>query len=272
MHRLHRLLPLTMLVPIVLVASSCSTGDRIPATPRSTPTTVHSVEPTTGSTETTPSTQPPTLTPDATVSRTSVCPEPALVDPFTGPAADHFGATAVLDAYCETAGFLHGRAITTLTDPAQADLSTAHADLSFVSEHLTVRADQDWNKATTAGDTDTINTLTYYRLPVGRLGYAFALPGPTSLDGDVSSARADTVVRDDGSTALALWFTVTNHVSLVKTDAPTAEPTHQMPLVRDVALYLSPNPDKTDHDHDWLIASWTTEWRTEPVRPMSLSR
>lgn len=263
---MHRLLSLTLLLVVVLIAAGCGTADQAPSPTPSAPTSGRSDVPTSGSSEATPATMPPTTSPDVEVSRTSVCPDPSRVDPFAGPAADEFGAAAVLDAYCESAGLLHGRAITTLTDPAQADPATAGSDLSFVTEHLTVRAGQDWNKATAAGDSDTINSLTYYRLPVGRLGYAFSLPGPTSLDGEVSAARADTTVLDDGSTGLALWFTITNHVALVKADASPSVPTHRMPLVRDVALYLSPNPDESDHDHDWLIASWVTDWRTEPVR------
>lgn len=270
MPRLYRFLPMTLLAVLTV---GCSGSDPSPSPTR--------VSPSTGGTSASSSASPdpdsaasqsPTVAPETNVSRTSVCVDPAGVDPFTGPAVTQFGAAAVMDAYCEAAEFLHGRAITTLTDPAHTDPATAHTDLSFVDERLTVRAAQDWNKATTNADSDAINALTYYRLPVGGLGYDYPRTGPTSLDGEVSAARADTSVRADGSTVLALWFTVTNHLALVKTDAPAAEPTHQMPLVRDVALYLTSNPDKTDPNRDWLIDSWTTEWHSEPVRPLSVSR
>ena len=277
MHRsvFHTLASLA-LVPVALALLSSCSGDPGSSPPRySTPRPPATTAPPTADPVTDPVADPasePSPAPGATrVTRTSICLASApLPRPFTGKAADHFGADPVMDAYCEIGGFFHSQTITSATThpvvrPDQLD---------FVKDALTPDAKTSWDLAVRhapRGDSDAVDAvggLTYYNLPVQSFGYAFPAGQATSLGGSVSTARTDVVRLGDGRDALAMSFTVDNHLALVAAADPRADPTHQMPLTRQVAVRLLPNPDPSQTDHDWLIESWHTTWSTRPVQPL----
>lgn len=223
-------------------------------------------------------TPPPTNSPgvpttpqpaDGGVSETVVCSadDPAP-EPFTGPAVEEFGADAVMDAYCESAAFFVQQGVTNLTDPRQADPRTASRDLQFVADRLSVRAAQRWAGVTAAAATSPaaqrdLDDLTYYAVALpGRFSYP--AEGPMAVDGRVSTAAADVATLSDGRKALALWFTVDTGMPVVRDGERSA--THVLPLRREVALYLVPNPDPAaDSGTSWLFESWATSWSAGAV-------
>jgi hypothetical protein len=265
--RVRRLLSIAATLGTLATVSAC-TGEPPPLIA---PTTEQpSATSTSAPTETNTPVETSPAAPTATeVTPTIVCPaEGPPLTAFTGPAATHFGADTVMDAYCEVAAFFVQRGVTSLTDP-RTRTATAARDLRFVTDRLTVQAAQRWNQALAAAGTSvkaeqSLRDLTYYRIAPPR-GYHYPSDGPMSVDAQVSTAAADVAQLPDKRHALALWFTVTNAMPL--STRPNAAPTHAVTLTRKVAVYLVPNPAaNAPADQSWLIESWTTSWNAaQPV-------
>lgn len=200
-----------------------------------------------------------------------LCPlEDAPLDHLTGAAVDEFGADAVANAYCNMGGFFMRSAVTELTDPAKASPEAAERYYTWIGRALTEPAAQRWQKMIAESSRDggaSINELTYYNIAPPQ-GFHYSEGRPVSINDHVSPPHADVATLPDGRTALALWFTVSNDIALHP--EPGEDATHVWPLQREVALYLTPNPEPGD-EHPWLVESWTTSWKALPVHKWDIS-
>ena len=248
-------------------APSVEPSSTVSASPSSTPSVSNSPVPS------------PSVVP-VVVSETVVCPSDGpVVDAFTGPAVEVFGAGGVMDAYCEWAAFFVQRGVTDVTDPARGDVGDASRDLGFVGDRLTVRALARWEAAAAgaAGSAvaeRSLSELTFYRLGLPS-GWGYPSGGPVSVGGVVSPASADVVRLGDGRKALALWFSVESRLPVVRASVGggVESASDALGLVREVALYVVPNPDVgASGDVSWLLESWTTSWDVLGVKAWGAGR
>ena len=189
-----------------------------------------------------------------------VCANPQT--PFTGPAADQFGATAVMDAYCTWADRI-------LNDGFNQNLMRQHTGFTvnqFASwtNDMTSREQKDWNTHITQIVHNNIHAgpivwgLTYYNV-FGAPGeeYQFASPTQSVLHNEVTPAAA-TLSTDPatGAPELVLKFAVNTDFLVAKTSAPKTR--ISLGLYKMLTLHLDHAGPTTN---PWLLNSFTVQWR-----------
>jgi len=170
-------------------------------------------------------------------------------EPFTGPAADQFGAERVMAAYCMLAEQVERQERTSLTRlvPAQQV-----KDVVALRRLLTPHAAAGWAglaRARAAGDpraTVRINGLTLHDVREAPPGYVGADDGPYVFGTQVGAATA--AVVPDGS---ALELTFTMRTGVVLEERGDASGRHSLlPVTRGATYVLVPDGD------GWLIDDW----------------
>lgn len=171
--------------------------------------------------------------------------------PFTGPAADKFGAVNVMAAYRE--------AVTFSLQEGYSDLMTKGYDarpveFSFVKPFLTPAAQTAWDgyvKAALAKDRKaggSITSLTLWNSTAGQTTYKFR-PNQELFTLGLEFSPATTSIKTvDAHEFLTLHFTVSRSLRVMKDGKAVL-----LPMKKDITYQMTPNGQK---DMPWLIDSW----------------
>ena len=189
------------------------------------------------------------------------------VDPFTGPAAEEFGADRVMAAYCDLVELSLGPGLTSLVVPAQGRTA---ADYDVVRTHLTPTARRRWRALVreylATGDPDAwarINALTVHDVRDVPRGYEIPVTGPYFFGSAAGPATAQVERAGGGEPRLVLALTVETGIVLEETGAAGGR--HSLlPLTRELRYELVPG----DGDR-WWVDAWGATWRTGRVRLVS---
>jgi hypothetical protein len=181
--------------------------------------------------------------------------------PFTGEAADRFGAEEVADAYCTFVTLTMEQSFIESYLRADSDEMTPQ-DFSVWRDYMTKDALDGWDANVAeaiAGDADAarnINTLVMFNVVNGS-GYSFVESGPLVSNQKFSpaSTRIDQV---DGEDRLLLTFDVAADFNLTKDSAD--ETPLLLNLSREITFALIQNPAATSPENDWLIDGFSGEF------------
>ena len=182
--------------------------------------------------------------------------------PFTGPAADEFGAEKVMAAYCTLAELAWEQEDTSLALPIPQQRAS---DVRGLSEVLTPAARRGWEllvQARRAGDREAsrrVNGLTLHDVTELPQGYADSPTGPDVFGTEVGPATAK-LAR--GGAALSLTFTLDTALVLEEKGSRTGR--HSLlPVSRRATYVLVPDGDS------WLVDEWRARFSHGPVRLVS---
>lgn len=235
-------------------ASNAATSDTNPAATTGNETTDPS-DPNT--TPADPSPSLPTLTADPETGKFDYC---KGQKPFTGGAADEFGAEAVADAYCTMVGLEMEQSF--LEDHLRngGDVLTP-IDFSIWERYMTAETAENFQKTVTeALSSDDVTdeakqnlwSLIFFDAAGPGSGFLFT-DEPASLDRSFSPAKTE-VDEVDGRKRLLLTFDVFANLNVVKEG--TKDP-YLIPIARRITFALIKNPVPTSDENDWLIDSWS---------------
>lgn len=172
--------------------------------------------------------------------------------PFTGPAADKFGAANVMTAY--------RHAVTFSLQEGYGDLMAKGYDarpveFSGVKPYLTTATQKLWDAyvvAALAKDKDAarnVSSLTNWDLEAGQDEYRFR-DGQQLLTLGSTFSEATTSVETIGTKEyLVIRFTVSRNIRVMKEGKAVL-----FPLEKDITYRMTPNGRK---DIPWLIDAWT---------------
>ena len=200
-------------------------------------------------------------TPSATEAPTSE-PLPCVpgTEPFTGAAADTFGAERVMDAYCMLAGLAEEQGGTSL---ALLVPEQDRRDVDALREILTPAATTQWRTWTRQRATDDrspIDGLTLHDVRRPPAGYQRADDGPWVYGTTVGPGTAE--VARDGE-ALSLRFQL--DTGLVLEEKGDDEGRHLLlPVTRQATYVLVPADDG-----GWLVDEWRATFVHGDVRLVS---
>lgn len=181
-------------------------------------------------------------------------------DPFTGPAADQFGADNVMTAYCEMVEFTMTNAwVPTLMreDDPQA------VEFSFMNDYMTANMQDSWaavvQKALAGDDTadQQVQGLTVY----GLVGEGVSFPEDDSLVRNQAAGSAALTLDKEGPNGdyrLGMTFTASADFRILKNGEPML-----VPFTKDITYYLVPNGDAT---RPWLIDGSQAVYRVGEMR------
>ena len=219
---------------LLLVASGCSTTEPEPA-----------AEPTPSNAET------PTSEPLPCVPGT---------EPFTGPAADTFGAEQVMAAYCMLAALAEEQERTTLALPVPEQQAR---DVNRLRKILTPDATGQWGewmRERAGAGPSPIDGLTLHDVRRPPAGYQRADDGPYVFGTQVGPATAEPA---RGGDALGLTFQLDTGLVLEEDGDDTGR--HSLlPVTRRATYVLVPTVDD-----GWLIDEWRAEFEHGQVRLVS---
>lgn len=219
---------------LVLAATGCAASEEGPA-----------ADPTPSATET-PTSEPLPCVPGA--------------EPFTGPAAETFGAEAVMDAYCMLAGLAEEQGSTSL---ALLVPEQKARDVDALREVLTPAASRQWRTWTSRRATSVrspIDGLTLHDVRRPPAGYQRADDGPWVYGTRVGPGMAD--VAQDGE-ALSLTFQL--DTGLVLEEKGDDDGRHLLlPVTRRATYVLVPADDG-----GWLVDEWDADFEHGDVRLVS---
>jgi|GEM_PF-3970796 len=208
----------------------------------------------------------PTITPAPTPSRRadSVMPSddnPLGIDwvkqakhPFTGDAADKFGADNVMDAYRHAVTFSLQEGYSNLMAKGY---DARPVEFSFVKPYLTTAAQKAWDedvKAALTRDADAVgqvSLLTTWNAAGGQNVYTFRDGQVLFSVGRTFSTATTSLQTVDAKQYLVIRFTVSRNLRFMKDGKPVL-----FPLEKDITYRMTPNGLK---DIPWLIDSWTIE-------------
>ncbi|MDZ5660657.1 hypothetical protein SFC79_02675 [Nocardioides sp. S-58] len=194
----------------------------------------------------------PEPTPSAGPATTEAVDEPLPcvpgAEPFTGPAADEFGAEQVMAAYCMLADLAFAQERTSLALPVPEQ---DERDLRSVRAVLTTSALERWRER---ADVDGLTLHDVRRVP---RGYQRADDGPFVYGTTVGPATA----RREGD-ALSLSFALETGLVLEERGDDTGR--HSLlPVTRDATYVLVPVGG------GWKVADWEAKFTHGPVRLVS---
>jgi len=176
--------------------------------------------------------------------------------PFTGEAADTFGAANVMTAYRHAVTFSLQEGY---TDLMAKGYEVRPIELSFVKPYLTTAAQEEWdasvktalaNPKNAAGNQAyrDVSTLTSWYLMYGQKVYSFrAGHEPYTLDRSFSSAQGSVEGSADDP-SLVLHFTVSRNLRVMKGGKAVL-----LPFNKDITYWMVPNGLK---ETPWLIDTW----------------
>lgn len=254
----------------LLALSGCSDDVTPDPTPAKEPTASGTNTPVGGETEDDgeePTNTPaPTITPDAN-GQYEWC-DPAEQKPFTGEAAEKFGAEKVMDAYCTMVqmqmDYSFDSNLWRKTDGFTAQ------EFSPVRESLTQTARKDWDAqvakvvaGTAPGDTNGINGLMTADF-IG--GSAYTLAQPAVFNRRFSAAQSWVDNANPSLPRLGLKFSVGADVALVRTSDDKAM---AYPWDKTVTYWLTPG--RKGGERQWYIDGFAFEVADqEPVKREAL--
>lgn len=239
-------------VTALLALTGCSGDDKTPDT-ASTPSGSSSA---TDSPTSTPTTPAPTVTngPDG---RYETC--DARTTPFTGAAADTFGADKVMNAYCTYAQIsVEQTFLDNLMRSAPEDLT--YADFQFWEQYMTADALASWKASVKKSLTNdsaseeadaSVLALTYYDVFPGS---EYSFTEDVAVRNRKFSLAKIAVDTAQSEARLALTFTVSGDFNVVKDGTDEA---YLYPTSKDITYYLVPTEDP---DRLWLIDGWLAKF------------
>ena len=252
---LRRLGGLTVAAALMVSLSACS-NDKPETFRTPTATGAPSASGTASGTPTGTATSGGTATPEPT---TIVDPDTGEVDyckgtkqaPFTGEAADTFGAENVMAAYCEMGNFSLSQGFTNLME---TKATRGAVEFSFVKPWMTPKAQKVWDAAvakTIKGDDEqapvTIMKMTGFNFENDGFEFAKDLPrvGRKSV-----TAATTAVDKREGGQRLAMRMVVKADLLYKKAGDPK---TYTVAFAKDTTYWLVPNGDA---QKPWLIDGW----------------
>ncbi|NAZ84630.1 hypothetical protein [Kineococcus indalonis] len=184
--------------------------------------------------------------------------------PFTGEAADVFGADNVMTAYCDMVTMtLDDSTFVNSLLPYEPNRQVA--DFSFVKKYMTATLAESWDTAVAqalGGDKDaiaTVSTLTFYNVRFPEEG--LNVPKDTASVLNKSFNPAVTEVdrsQADGEPRLYMTFDVSATILLQKPDGTPAF----LPVSKTIHYNLLPDGNA---DIPWRIDGFTGDYRFSPV-------
>lgn len=212
----------------------------------------------------------PTATPSATESvdpadLPSFDPETGAINfctdetkPFTGAAADRFGAEEVLDAYCFMVDFSLTRSLSPLMKPREAGFE--RRDFAVIDEFMTGFARADWRRWTS--DLDTYGEAVYQLMPFNvfisddKRDYRVVDDGQPLTVGATATPAKTEILTIDGADRLVLRFGLDTKLVTKGSDGEF----YHVPITRDLNYTLLPTGDP---ERPWLIDGWdiSTEFK-----------
>jgi hypothetical protein len=179
-------------------------------------------------------------------------------EPFTGPAAQEYGADRVMAAYCLLAGLVEEQRTTSLALPIPEQRTR---DLSRLASVLTPAVRREWDRlvrARAGGDpvaTARVNGLTLHDVAEVPRGYRRADDLPHVFGTRVGPAVAG-LTRDG---ALRLSFATGTNLVLEKRGDDSGR--HSLlPVTREASYVLVPDGE------GWLVDDWRAEFERGPVQ------
>lgn len=187
-------------------------------------------------------------------------------EPFTGQAADHWGADNVMQAYCDMVNFTLVESSwveSLMRKPADGRVREA-IEFSFVKQWMTPGMQAAWDadvQQALAGDEEALSkvqAMTFHNLT----GEGIELPDRPDLVTNQSFSPAETWTDNlgpDGADRLAIKFTVSADVRLVQGGKSVV-----LPMEKTVTYFLVP----ADQDEPpWLIDGFSGTFRTLEIHP-----
>jgi hypothetical protein len=186
--------------------------------------------------------------------------------PFTGEAADHWGADNVKQAYCFMVAYTLDESswVTNLMQKPADGSARKPVEFSFVKQYMTSRMQTSWDDLVNkdlAGDEDSFNlvqAMTFYNLT----GDGIAFPDRPDLVVNKSFSPAETWVDNlgpDGSDRLAMKFTVSGSVRLLQNNKPVL-----LPMEKTVTYFLVPTGQT---DLPWVMDGFQGTYKTSALQP-----
>lgn len=246
------------LAAATLILTGCSNDSTPPETDptptaSSTPTASTTSDPTDTASPTETNVPVPTVTADPATGQYEWC-DPAKQEPFTGGAADEFGAENVMEAYCAMVDLqMENLFIDSLLRKGDG---FAPRDFEVVRESLAQSARDDWDAdvakviadTATEQERDDVASLVAFNLTNGS---GYTLDAPAVYNAHFSPART-LVDNSTGTPRLALTFTVGADFALLR-DSDQKEMAYSRE--HDITFTLVPgNPE--GKGKAWYIDGW----------------